>query len=78
MLETLRDKLIRVQQAIQKLESGAVHSYEIEGRKITYNNISHLYNRERELIEQIKIYGADFVPGSNSKANKRVALVRFK
>ena len=77
-MDTLKTKLQRVQKAIAKLEEGAVSSYEIEGRKITYNNIATLYKREKELIEQIEKYGADYIPGQNSKPLRRVALVSFK
>jgi len=77
-VESLKDKLIRVQKAIRKLEDGSVSSYEIEGRKITYNNISILYKRENELIKQIEEYGADYIPGNSSKPKKRVAVVSFR
>jgi hypothetical protein len=77
-LETLRVKLERVQKAIMKLEEGGVSSYEIEGRKITYNNISTLYQREKELLKLIDRYGADYILGSNSRPQRRVALVSFK
>jgi len=77
LAETLGIKLDRVQKAIAKLESGAVSSYEIEGRKITYQNIQFLYKREQELIRQIEMYGRNYIPGENSKPVRRVVRVSF-
>ena len=77
LAESLGVKLDRVQKAIAKLESGAVSSYEIEGRKITYQNIQFLYKREQELINQIEMYGRDYIPGGNSKPVRRVVRVSF-
>ena len=76
-MESLGEKLSRVQKAIAKLESGSVVSYEIEGRKITYQNIQFLYKREENLIKQIENYGRDYIPGGNSKPIRRTALVSF-
>ena len=78
MAESLGTKLDRIQKAIDKLESGAVSSYEIEGRKITYQNIQFLYKREQELIRQIEMYGRDYVPGGNSNPVRRVVRVSFE
>jgi len=75
--ETLGNKLDRVQNAIAKLESGAVESYEIEGRKVTYASLNVLYKRESELIKQIELYGRDYIPGSNTNPQRRIALVSF-
>ena len=77
MAETLGTKLDRVQTAIAKLESGAVSSYEIEGRKVTYSDLGVLYKREKDLIIQIEAHGRDYIPGGNSKPIRRVARVSF-
>lgn len=77
LAETLGNKLDRLQKAIVKLESGAVSSYEIEGRKITYQNIQFLYKREEQLIKQIEAYGRDYAPGSNTKSIRRTFRVSF-
>jgi len=77
LAQTLSYQLQRVQTAIDKLESGAVSSYEIEGRKITYAELSTLYKREKELIRLIENYGGDYILGANTKPIRRNIRVSF-
>ncbi len=66
-----------MQAAIDKLESGAAQSYEIEGRKMTYLDLPELYKREAYLIGRIEAQGRDYVPGQNAKPAPRRAIVSF-
>ncbi len=77
MAKSLGQHLDRVQSAIEKLESGTAHSYEIDGRKMTYVDLPVLYKREKYLLIQIENFGRDYVPGQNSKPVRRNALVSF-
>ncbi|NPA63611.1 MAG: hypothetical protein GXO16_01430 [Epsilonproteobacteria bacterium] len=77
MVKSLGEQLDRVQAAIDKLESGVAHSYEIEGRKMTYVDLPWLYKREKYLLDQIEIHGRDYIPGQNAKPKRRSALVSF-
>jgi hypothetical protein len=74
---TLGEQLDTVQEAIFKLESGRAASYEIEGRKMTYQDLSTLYLRESDLLRRIEKHGRDYIPGQNSKPLSRIALVSF-
>lgn len=77
MAKTLGQRLDQVQDAIDKLESGTAQSYEMDGRKMTYLDLTALYKREDYLIKQIELYGRDYIPGQNSKPVRRTALVSF-
>lgn len=77
MARTLGEQLDTVQDAIYKLESGRAASYEIEGRKMAYHDLSTLYRRESELLRRIEKYGRDYTPGQNAKPLSRIALVSF-
>jgi len=77
LAKTLAQQLESVQTAIEKLESGAAQSYEIEGRKMTYLDLPALYKREEYLLKQIENHGSGYIPGQNSKPMRRSALVSF-
>lgn len=77
MAKTLKQQLERVQEAIEKLESGAAQSYEIEGRKMTYLDLPSLYKREEYLIRQIESFGGGYIPGQSEKPVRRNAVVSF-
>lgn len=78
MARNLATQLESVQNAIEALESGKTQSYEIEGRKLTYLDIDSLYRREEELISKIEKYGANYIPGQNTRPISRKAKVVFK
>jgi len=77
LAKTLGQQLDRVQEAIDKLESGTAQSYEIEGRKMTYLDLPALYKREEYLLKQIENYGRDYTPGQNTKPVRRNIIVSF-
>ncbi len=77
MAETLGQQYDRLQEAIKKLESRAVQSYEIDGLQATYVDLPVLYKRADILEAKIERYGRDYIPGQNTKPQKRVARVVF-
>ena len=77
MAETLGQQYDRLQEAIKKLESKAVQSYRLGDMWATYVDLPVLYKRADILEEKIKCYGRDYIPGQNTKPQKRVARVVF-
>ena len=77
MAETLGQQYDRLQEAIKKLESKAVQSYEIDGLRATYVDLPVLYKRAEMLEAKIERHGRDYIPGQNTQPQKRVARVVF-
>ena len=74
---SLGQQLDDVQSAIEAIETGRSQSYEIEGRKMTYLDLSSLYRRESALLKKIELHGRNFIEGQNSEAAPRRAKVVF-
>jgi hypothetical protein len=74
-LETLQEQLINVRKAIKKAELS--QSYKIDNKELIRANLKTLYAREKELLQKIKTYGANYIEGlgkSKSKAFQSVGV----